>query len=33
MSTKNKKTLITLAKFIKEAFKLRKNTLDTITVS
>ena len=33
MSTKSKKTLINLAKFIKEAFKIRKNTLAIITVS
>ena len=33
MSTKSKKTLINLAKFIKEAFKFRKNTLDIITFS
>ena len=33
MSTKSKKMLINLSKFIKEAFKIRKNTLDIITVS
>lgn len=33
MSCNSKKKLILLSKFIKEAFELRKNTLETVTVS